>query len=296
MDYSPFANTNDEYFDSLNETTTYEKARFQNAIFDEVHYFESIDIVCSPDKSEWGYDTVFLWKGNSVEAGNIELGGGVPVEHLIVRRRKKDDFVFEDIKVFDFDPQIQFYEFKDRFIESYEDYVYGIQPVSGSVLGELTTGEVESSFDSVWIVGKDTQYKLEFNLSVESYETNMPHSLVETMGSKFPKVIRNGEVKYRQGSLACTLVSDETLSRGVIEPKAEKKIRRSIMAFLTDNKPKFFKDGSGESMLISILGAPTLTPNNDLNQLVYEMEVGFVEVGETNVQSLINNGLFEEVN
>lgn len=298
FDYSPFANMNDEYFKVLNETNKYNKAIFKNAIFDEVHMIESIDIVCSEDKKEWDYDTVFLWRGDSLEAGNVQLNG-VPINQIIIRRRKKDEFTFENIKALDFDEETQFYEFKDRFIESYEDYIYGIQPSGGAiespVFGETTTSEIESEFESVWIVGKGTQYQLRYNLEVGNYETTMPSSVVETLGSQYPFVMANGHVKYRKGNIKCMLVSDKTVEFGYINPKEEKKIRRAIMAFLTDKKPKYFKDGSGETMLISIFNAPALTPRNELSQLVYEMTVEFVEIGDTSAQNLINIGLLDEV-
>lgn len=299
MDYSPFANTRNKYFKALNETTQYKKVRFEKATFDEIHMLESIDIICNQDKKEWDYDTVFLWKCSSVEAGNIELSGGIPINQLLIRRRKKDDFIFENVKTFNFDKDSQFYEFKDRFIESYEDYVYGIQPMGGSVenpiLGETTMGEVESKFDSVWIVGKDIQYKLMFNLEVGDYETIIPTDVVETLGNQYPKVVSSGNVKYRKGNIQCMLVSDETHRYSNINPKEEKKLRRSIMAFLTNRKPKYFKDGSGETILISILNAPKLSPRNELNQLMYDITIDFVEIGDTDTRSLINAGLIEEV-
>ena len=228
----------------------------------------------------------------------MELSG-LPINKLLIRRRKKDDYKFEDVRAFDFDPDVQFYEFKDRFIESHEDYVYGIQPMGGSVenpvLGETTNGEVESEFDSVWIVGKDTQYRLMYNLEVGDYETVIPTGITETLGSQYPIVSKSGNVKYRKGNIRCMLVSDKTMEYGDINPKEEKKIRRSIMAFLTDNKPKYFKDGSGEAMLISIINAPTLSPRNELNQLIYEIGVEFVEIGGIDSNTLINAGLFEGV-
>jgi len=298
FDYSPFANIDNKYFKYLNETSKYSKARFQKAVFDEVHMIESIDIVCTPDKKEWGYDTVFLWKCNNMEAGNIQLAG-VPINQLIIRRRKKDDFVFENIKAIDFDPDVQFYEFKDRFIESYEDYVYGVQPAGGSkenpIFGETTTAEVESYFDSVWIVGKDTQYKLTFDLEVGDYETIIPTGIVETLGSRYPKISKNGNIKYRHGIVRWTIASDLSIEDGYIHPKEEKKIRRSLMAFLTDNKPKFYKDGSGESMLIAIVNTPTLSPINQFHRLLYTANIEFVEIGDTDIHSLINAGLVAEV-
>ena len=201
LDYSPFTDIENKYFSTLNETTRYNKIRFENAIFDEVHIVEGIDILSSFDKKEWGYDTVFLWKGGNLEGGNVSLNG-IPINQLLIRRRKKDDFIFENVKSFDFDKDVQFYEFKDKFVESYEDYVYGIQPMGGSiespVLGEITTGEVESEFDSAWIVGKDTQYKLMINLNIGGYETVIPTEVIESFGSQYPTITSNGDVRYRK--------------------------------------------------------------------------------------------------
>lgn len=294
LDYSPFANTKNEYFKVLNETHRYEMARFQNAIFDEVHMIESADIVCSSDKKEWDYDTVFLWKCDTLEAGNIQLGG-VPINQLLIRRRRKDEFTFENVKAIDFDPAVQFYEFKDKFIESYEDYVYGIQPMGGSVenpiMGETTTGEVESEFGSVWIVGKDTQYELRYDLNVGDYEPAIPTGVTDTLGNRYPFVSKNGIVNYRRGKVRFTIISDKTILGGQIHPKEEKELRRAMMAFLTDNKPKFLKEGSGESMLISIVNAPTLSPINELKRLLYATDIEFVEVGGIGMNSLANAGL-----
>lgn len=297
LDYSPFANNKNKYFSSLNETHKYEKARFQKVIFEEVHMFESVDILCNDGKQPWSFDTVFLWKGGSLEAGNVELAG-LPVNQLLIRRRKADEHTFEYIKSFSFDPDVQFYEFQDRFIESYEDYVYGIQPAGGSVespiRGDTTIAKVETEFNSVWIVGKDTQYKLMYNLQMGDYQGVIPNNVQETLGSQFPIVQQSGNVNYNRGTIQAMLVSDGSL-QGSINPKTEKLLRRAIMSFLTDGKPKFLKAGNGDVMTVAILGKPTLSPNNNLNQLLFNISLEYVEVAGTSPTDLINSGLLEEV-
>lgn len=298
LDFSPFANAKDKYFNSLNETTRYKKARFEKTVVEEVHMYESADIVCSEENQPWSFDTVFLWKGGSLEGGNVGLSG-FPINQLLLRKRKKDEHKFEYIKSFDFDVKTQFYEFKDMFIESYEDYVYGIQPSGGSVdspiLGETTISQIETEFDSVWIVGKNTQYKLMYNLEVGDYTTVIPTHVQEVLGRQYPIVSKSGKIQYKQGNIQAMLVSDGTRNKHELSPKEEKQLRRSIMAFLTDSKPKYFKDGSGESMVISIIDAPVLSPNNQLNQLVYDIAISFVEIGDVNADTLIDMGLLEEV-
>ena len=294
LDYKPFA-TNSEYNIVLNEVTRFNSIIAKKAIFDEIHIIENITTPITTDKLQWQYDTVFLWMCNSMEAGNLSLSGEIPINNLKIRRRKKDDLVFEDMKIFDFDINEQTYEFKDRYVESLEDYVYAIQPMGGStenpILGENTIAEVYCEFESTWIIGKDKQYKLMYDLSVGDYETVIPSGLIETVGRQYPFITKNGNIKYKKGSLKCKLISDATILAGSTNAKEEKKYRRAIEKFLTDNKPKLYKDGSGQMMLISLVDAPTLTPNNDLNQLIYDISINFVEIANVDTQSLINNGL-----
>jgi len=293
LDYKPFV-TNTDFNIALNEVSKYTSITTQKAIFDEIHVIENTNIPITTDKLQWQYDTVFLWLCNSLEAGNLSLNS-LPINNLKIRRRKKDDLVFEDIKIFSFDVNEQTYEFKDKFVESLEDYVYAIQPMGGSVenpiLGENTTAEVYCEFESTWIIGKDKQYKLMYDLSVGDYETVMPSGLIETIGSRFPIITRNGNIKYKKGSLKCKLISDATIIAGNTNAKEEKKYRKAIEAFLTDNKPKLYKDGSGQMMVISLMDAPTLSPVNELNQLIYDISINFVEISDTDTISLINSGL-----
>jgi len=293
LDYKPFA-TNSEFNIALNETK-YTSITTQKAIFDEIHIIENATTPVTTDKLQWQYDTVFLWLCNSLEAGNISLSGEIPINNLKIRRKKKDELVFEDIKLLNYDVDIQTYEFKDKFVESLEDYVYAIQPLGGStespIVGDNTIAEVYCEFESTWIIGKDKQYKLMYDLSVGDYETIMPSGLIETIGSRFPIVTRNGNIKYKKGSLKCKLISDATIIAGNTNAKEEKKYRKAIEAFLTDNKPKLYKDGSGQMMVISLMDAPTLSPVNELNQLIYDISINFVEVSDTDTISLINSGL-----
>ena len=89
------------------------------------------------------------------------------------------------------------------------------------------------------------------------------------------------------------LVSNSTESKGAIDRKQEKILRNNIMSFLTDKKPKLYKDSSGEMMVIMLSGNPILTPINELSQQMYDLEVEFVEIAGTDSKSLIENGLLE---
>lgn len=293
LDYSPFANTKNDIYKGLNSSVNpFKKVFAQNAIFDEIHIIENTSTPHTPVKREWDFDTVFLWKGDSIEAGNVGLQG-IPITDLKIKRRKKGESTFEDIRIIKFNPEQSTYHFEDNFVESYEEYVYGIQAMGGSienpVLGETAVSEISTSFESAWLVGKDQTFQLLFNLEVGDYENVVPTEVFETLGNRYPIISSNGNIRYKRGSLTCTLLSDKFYNG--LSPKEEKLFRNSVIQFLTDKKPKLFKDGSGEYMLISIIGNPTLSPHNNMNQLVYNLSIEFVEVGNGDIQNLIDNDL-----
>ena len=297
LDLKPFADNTNDFFKTLNENEKYEIVEIKKAIYDSLKIDENSDITCSPIQGSWGYDTIFLANfQQSLEAGNIELHG-LPINKLRIRKRKKDNLRFETINEFDFDPDKLSYEMDDRLVESHEDYVYGIQPLGGSnenpVSGNTTISEIYSEFESVWLVNKNTQYQLFYDLDVGSYETHVPSEVKETLGRQYPIVFSNGAVNYRRGNISCAIISDETYNKNKISPKEEKEHRKLMMKFLSDKKPKLYKDGSGEAMVIMIMGNPTLSPRNDLNQLIYDISLEFVEIADTNTQDLINAGLVE---
>lgn len=296
LNFRPFNDIDNKNFKALNQSDIFYRMDIQEAKFDEIHVLDDVLISNSSGKLEWNYNTVMLsqFKGN-LEAGNLGLNG-MTINYIKLKKRKKEDLIFEDVKTIPFESNKFDYTYEDKFVESIQDYVYALQPLSGDiqspVLGETSTGEVYAEFESAWLIGKDNeQYQLSYNLEVGDYEQVIPQQIIETIGNRTPYVISNGNVNYRKGNLRCMLVTDNTVDNGEIDKRAEKKQRQSIMKFLTNSKPKIYKDGSGEYMLISILGTPKLSPNNELNQQIYNIDVSFVEIGDTNTQSLIQNGL-----
>lgn len=300
FDYSPFANIDNEYFSELNNTTSHSEVKIENAVFDEIHIIENTTEPINSSKIEWQYDTVFLANFmNSLSAGNLGVTGGVPITQLKIKRKKSDDLIYEDLIIFDFDKEKLTYEYKDRFVESFEDYDYAIQPLGGSkenpIMGDSLVSQISVEFDSAWLIGKDKQYKLMYNLTIGDYETIIPSAIIETLSGQYPKISSNGDMKYRRGNLTCMIVSDSTSKNNDISPKDEKRLRRAIMDFMTDKKPKVFKDSSGEIMLVQIIDTPTLSPVNELGQRIYNISFSFVEIGGMDTESLKNAGILEMI-
>lgn len=52
------------------------------------------------------------------------------------------------------------------------------------------------NFDDIYLTTKDKQLKIQFNPSVSSFKRNISETKVETIGSPYPFIIRNGAVGY----------------------------------------------------------------------------------------------------
>ena len=296
LSFRPFNDISNPIYDALNKSEIFNKIDIQKAKFDEMHILDGITTTTSSNKIEWNYNTICLSQfKNNLEAGNLGLNG-MTINSIKIKKRKKESLIFEDVKTIPFENNKFDYTYEDKFVESIQDYVYALQPLGGStqspILGQMVSEEIYSEFESAWLIGKDDeQYQLTYDLNIDGYETVIPQQILETIGNQFPSIISNGNIRYRKGRIKARLVSNNTVvAGGEIDKREEKKLRQSIMKFLTNNKPKIYKEGSGEYMLISIMGTPLLSPDNSLRN-IYDISCEFVEIGNTDTQSLINNGL-----
>lgn len=282
-----------ESFDVYNVVNNYYRLELSNSIIDETNIRSRTDLdITNSNKTIWQYDNILLalYKDN-LEAGNVNLNG-IEIEYIKLKKRKIEDLQWQELKNIQLLTGVYLYEYIDKYVESLQDYEYAIQPIgAGGIIGNNIIAQIECKFEGTWLLDKDKQYKLLYNLNVGDYETIIPNTIIETLGGQYPFVFTNGNIKYRKGNIRCSLLSDSTINTGNIDRKQEKFIRKSIMDFLTDKKPKIYKDSSGEFMVISIIGNPVLSPNNNLSQQIYDIGINFVEIANSDSQSLIDNGL-----
>ena len=244
------------------------------------------------EKSEWGYETVLLGEfHNTLEAGNV-TNGGLQIDYLKIKKRKKDELTWQDVKIFPYNPEVKRYNFEDRLVESYETYEYAIQPITSEILGSESIDEVYVEFDGIWVVGAKNEYQIKYNSELSEIRSNISQNIVTTLGSQYPFLIRNGNMNYREFTVSGRLVSKETAKENGINGYEEKKLRRIISSFLADGKPKIVKDNSGNYVLCQVSGTPTLSPLNDLNRDIYDISFDVVEIGDAyDEDTLLQYGL-----
>lgn len=245
-------------------------------------------------KSEWGYETILLGEfANSLEAGNVS-NGGLQIDYLKLKKRKKDELTWQDIKIFKYNPEVKRYNFEDRLVESIEKYEYSIQPITSDILGSESIEEIYTEFKGIWIVGDKNAQQLIYNTEISEIKSNISQNIVTTLGSRYPFLIKNGSINYREFTVQGKLVSKETAKGQGIDKYEEKKLRNTIMKFLEDGKPKIIKDNSGNYILCQIVDSPILKPINDLNRSIYDISFNVVEIGDAyDEDTLLQYGLIK---
>ena len=264
-----------------------------NAIYDEINIIDDGQYIFNINKSNWDYNNILLCVfQNNLNGGNVDFTDKT-VSFLKIKRRKIEEFDWQDLHLFVYDKNAIDYEFYDKYVESGQEYEYTILPVtSDGTEGDLINiKNITSIFDGVFLINKDSMFRLIYNLEYNSIERVMQNEEYTPIGSKYPIIVSNGDIDYEKGSLKALVITEDS-ETGVIDRRQEKLLRKQLLNFLTSKKPMLLKDGNSNIYIISILGSPSIDYINELNQGLAHISFNWVEIGDSNdTQDLTNNGL-----
>lgn len=93
---------------------------------------------------------------------------------------------------------------KDFTIEQGKGYKYSLQQYSDSGLysSRIISNLVRANFEDMFLYDGEVQLKIKYNPKVSSFKTNYLESKLETIGSKYPFIFRNGNVSYKEFPLS----------------------------------------------------------------------------------------------
>lgn len=267
-------------FDSPAPLSEIERLDVEKAVFDEVHIREKTEDTCSKEKTEWQVDTKLKAEFNeSLEAGNIDLQED-QIEFVRMLKRKKGEFNWQTMIEIPFHSDLTTYTHNDRFIMNDQEYEYAIQPVAyGGFEGNRTISSIRSEFESTWLLDNEQQYKLVYDVDYGAMSTRQQSSTIETLGSKYPIISYNGNLKYKQGTVSARIIADDSLF-GKISVEEERRLRNQLVNFLSNKKPKLIKDAGGNLVLIQITEDVSITPDNQFEQKLYSIDFNWVEIGD----------------
>lgn len=224
------------------------------------------------------------------------------------------------------------FTFPDKFVNEGVVYRYGVQILDAD--DRLSGMQLESYiipfYDSPFIIGEQRrQLKLKFDASVQNIRENTREQKVETIGGKYPFIIRNAQVAYREfaisGTISHFMDEDEmfknselfidaeyrdgsgvdSLTRMRMEANnwnrrihehndfaLERRFRQEVWDFLKDGKPKIFKSPTLGMVLVQLTQV-TLTPTAGIAGLTASFSATATEIGEVNEDNIKRYNLIE---
>lgn len=173
-------------------------------------------------------------------------------------------------------------------------------------------------FDDMYLTGGDGQLNIRFDPSVSSFKRTVSESRIDTIGSKYPYIKRNGYIEYRQFPIGGTIThlmdpshlitSREEVFRDSLDNYTEfnkdkniriddfndwtyeREFREKVMDFLYANKVRLFRSATEGNILVKIMDI-NLTPNSTLGRRIYSFTATAYEVDAATIKNYDKYGI-----
>lgn len=204
-------------------------------------------------------------------------------------------------------------EFKDTTIKSGVWYKYYIQKIENNGnRGQASkpSKPLMTIFEDMFLTTKKRQLRLQFDPSISSFKQNISDSLIETIGSKYPYIRRNGAVNYAQfpiGGLISFLmdpnemfISQEEIygeqqksyekyneTNKINEYKDfvyEKAFRDAVQDFLYADDVKLFRSSTEGNHLIRLTDV-SFTPKPELGRMIWSFAATATEIDDDTIDN-----------
>lgn len=105
------------------------------------------------------------------------------------------------------------WEYKDFTVEQGKKYIYSFQQYNDFNLysERVLSNIIFSDFEDMFLYDGNRQLKISYNPQVQSFKTDILESKTETLGNRYPFILRNGLVEYKEFPLSglISYMSDE---------------------------------------------------------------------------------------
>lgn len=158
--------------------------------------------------------------------------------------------------------------FKDYTVEQGVRYLYCFRQYNnnGVSSSRVISNLIEADFEDMFLYDGELQVKIRYNPKVSSFKVTRQEQKIDTIGSKFPFMFRNGIVEYKEFPIG------------------------GLISYLADNHKEFFKDSDD----LNIIRADEAhryqrTPIKEVNYVEVEVDGENYQPGLYHIQ---NNGKY----
>lgn len=254
---------------------------------------------------------------------DLNLTDSISNQIVIRRASSRDNYsLWEDIHFEKITKSADMtYTWKDYTVECGIYYKYGIQRYNtDSIRGTLTQIElpVMVFFPDFFLGAGNSEIRIKYNPKISSYSHVLSETKVDTLGSQYPFIRRNGAVNYRQFSISglITLFNDEDevfitqedlFQEALSDYEAfrdenyitlynddiyEREFRDRIVEFLYDDSVKLFRTMSNGNVLVKLMDISLQPLAEAIRSYVYSFSASAYEVDDCSIDNYEKYGIF----
>lgn len=241
---------------------------------------------------------------------------------LVVRRTSSESnfTIWEDMHVINLVNTTKFkYKWFDKTIKSGIWYIYALQEVDNNNTRKSIKILKKPNmliFDDIFLTTEEKQLKIQFNPSVNSFKRNISETKIETIGSQYPFIVRNGAIGYIEfpisGLISFQMDEDEVFitkeelyqNKNILKKYDkynteemedwpitdandfvyEKLFRDKVIDFLYDGEVKLFRSPTEGNYLVRLTDV-SFTPNATLGRMIWTFSATATQIDEDTVDN-----------
>lgn len=196
---------------------------------------------------------------------------------------------------------------RDFTIKQGISYKYGLQQYNEKITSNrIESSEIFADFEHAYLFDGSRQLKLKYNPKVSSFKNNILEQKTNTIGSQYPFIFRNGNVKYKEfslsGLISCRsdeefLFTDESACDGTINLtgqniQAERDFKLGVLEWLNNGEPKIFRSPGEGNYIVQLMNV-SASPIDTVGRMLHTLTGTAVEIAEWNYNNLVNYGFIQ---
>lgn len=235
--------------------------------------------------------------------------------NITIRRSSNESnfTIWEDVFTFSIEGKQLNYTWYDTTIKSGVWYNYGVQKRNSlGIRGILKKIEepVMIVFDDIFLNADNKQLCVKFNPQIQSFQRTIAENKLDTIGSKYPFIKRNGNMNYKQFPLSGLIsfymdkdnifysredaygeclslydkYNDENWIENYNDSIYEREFREKVIDFLYKDNVKLFRSSTEGNILVKLMDI-SFTPEQTLGRHLYSFNCTAYEIDECNIKN-----------
>ena len=193
-----------------------------------------------------------------------------------------------------------------------------VQDSQGEYTEEMITDKGMVYTNHIFLTTKEQQLKICYDPQISNFSIKTADSLIETIGSQYPYIRRQGNLYYKTFSLSGTISYLSDVDSNLFNSSKdklylnneitqlynqynqknnigiyndfvrEKEFRNAVINFLYNDDVKLFRSLTQGNLLVKIINV-TLVPKTELGRMIYSFSCTLCEIASPIEENLINN-------